>query len=71
MEHDRVRKTFTYRLMPTPAHARALAVTVWRCRELYHAGPAERKVAREHDGVSVTCARQSAHLPGVKQVGPA
>ncbi len=40
-----VRKTFKYRLMPTPAQEQALGTTLWRCRELYNAGLEERKLA--------------------------
>ncbi len=70
MKRDRVRKTFKYRLKPTPAQERALAVVLWRCRELYNAALDERKTAWEKRGVSVTFARQSAQLPGVKEVRP-
>jgi putative transposase len=70
MERDSVRKTFTYRLQPTPQQARMLAVVVWRCRELYNAGLAERKGAWETGGVSATFARQSAQLPASKEVRP-
>jgi putative transposase len=38
------------------------------CRERYHAGLQKRKVAWEHGGASVTFARQSAQLPGRKEV---
>ena len=70
MERDSVRKTFKYRLKPTPAQERALAVVLWRCRELYNAGLEERKAAWEKCGVSVTFALQSAQLPGLKEVRP-
>ena len=70
MERDSVRKTFKYRLKPTPAQERALAVALWRCRELYNAGLEERKAAWEQCGVSVTFAMQSAQLPGIKEVRP-
>ena len=45
MEPQRVRKTFKYKLNPTPEQERALATVVWRCRELYNAGLEERKAA--------------------------
>ncbi len=70
MERDHTRKTFKYRLKPTSAQARALAVVLWRCRELYNAGLEERKAAWEQCGVSVTFARQSAQLPSIKEVRP-
>ncbi len=70
MERDHGRKTFKYRLKPTPAQERALAMVLWRCRELYNAGLEERKAAWEHGGVSVTFAMQSAQPPGLKEVRP-
>jgi hypothetical protein len=45
-----------------------LAGVLSRCRELYNAGLEERKAAWERCGTSVTFARQSAQLPGVKEV---
>src|SRR5215469_15137516 len=70
MEHQSVRKTFKYKLMPTPEQQQALATVVWRCRELYNAGLEERKAAWEKCRVSVTFAMQSAHLPAIKEVRP-
>ena len=40
-----VRKTFKYKLKPTPQQERVMAFVVRRCRELYNAGLQERKVA--------------------------
>jgi putative transposase len=70
MEHQRVHKTYHYKLKPTPDQERALATVVWRCRELYNAGLEERKTAYEKCGVSVNFAMQSAQLPGIKAVRP-
>jgi putative transposase len=70
MEQQRVRKTFKYKLMPTPKQEQALQTVVWRCRELYNAGLEERKAAWEKCHVSVTFAMQSAQLPAIKQVRP-
>jgi hypothetical protein len=42
MEHQSVRKTFKYKLLPTPEQERTLATVLWRCRELYNAGLQER-----------------------------
>jgi hypothetical protein len=60
MEHHHLRKTFKYQLKLTPAQPRALAIVLWRCRELYNAGLQEREVAWENGGTSVTFALQSA-----------
>ena|SRR5215469_13479760 len=68
MEYHAVRKTYKYRLCPTPAQA--LEVVLWRCRELYNAGLEERKASWEKCGVSVNFAMQSAQLPGIKEVRP-
>ena len=70
MECDRGRKTFKYRLKPAPAQERALAMVLWRCRELYNAGLEERKRAWEQCHASVTFAMQSAQLPGLKELRP-
>jgi transposase len=70
MEQQSVRKTFKYKLIPTPEQERAMATVVWRCRELYNAGLQERKAAWEKRGVCVTFAMQSAQLPAIKQVRP-
>jgi putative transposase len=70
MEQQSARKTFKYKLMPTPEQARTLATVLSRCRELYNAGLQERKAAWEQCGVSVTFAMQSAQLPAIKEVRP-
>lgn len=70
MEQQRVRKTYKYKLEPTPAQARALETVLWRCRELYNAALEERKRAWEMRRVSVNFAMQSAQLPAVKEARP-
>ena len=70
MGHNAVRKTFKYKLMPTPGQEQVLGGVVWRCRELYNAGLEERKAAWEKSGVSISFAMQSAQLPGIKAVRP-
>jgi hypothetical protein len=48
----RLRKTYKYKLKPTPEQERALAFVVRRCRELYHAALQEGgvgEVQRERD----------------------
>jgi putative transposase len=64
------RKTFKYKLLPTPVPVQALTTVVWRCRELYNAGLQERTAAWEQCGITVTFAMQSAQLPAIKQVRP-
>jgi putative transposase len=70
MEHQSVRKTYKYKLLPTPEQQRTLETVVWRCRELYNAGLQERRAAWEQCRVSVTFAMQSAQLPAIKEVRP-
>ena len=70
MQQQRVRKTFTYQLVPTPEQERTLETVVWRCRELYNAGLQERTAAWETCRVSVSFAMQSAQLPAIKEVRP-
>src|SRR5258707_14161456 len=72
MEHhtNTIRKTFKYRLTPTPDQEQALETVLWRCRELYNAGIEERKAAWQKCGVSMNFAMQSAQLPGIKAVCP-
>jgi putative transposase len=66
----RIRKTFKYKLKPTPHQERAMAFVVRRCRELYNAALEERREAWHTCGVSATVAGQSAQLPAVKEVRP-
>jgi putative transposase len=69
-QSDCVRKTFKYKLMPTPDQARALEVVVWRCRTLYNAALEQRKTAWERCHVSVTYYQQKAELPDLKAACP-
>jgi putative transposase len=70
MDQQSVRKTYTYKLLPTPEQEQTLAMVLWRCRELYNAGLEERKAAWEKRCVSVSFAMQSAQLPAIKEVRP-
>jgi putative transposase len=70
MDLQTVRKTFKYKLKPTPEQERAMEFVVRRCRELYNAALEERRDAWQKCGVSVTVAGQSAELPAVKEVRP-
>ena len=70
MEELRLRKTYKYKLMPTPTQERALVFVVRRCRGLYNAALEERKEAWRKCGVSVTYHQQKAQLPAIKEVRP-
>src|SRR5690348_7560571 len=70
MEQQFVRKTFKYKLKPTPTQEQALAFVLRRCRELYNAALQERRDAWQKCGVSITAASQSAQLPAIKEARP-
>jgi putative transposase len=70
MDEQRVRKTFTYQLTPTPDQERTLATVVWRCRALSNAGLHERRAAWERCGVWVTFAMHRAQRPASQAVRP-
>ena len=70
MDEQTARKTYKYKLKPTPEQEQAMAFVVRRCRELYNAALQERKEAWQKCGFSVNEAMQSAQLPAVKEVRP-
>src|SRR5215468_2324239 len=70
MDEQTVRKTYTYKLQPTPEQEQAMAFVVRRCRELYNAGLEERREAWRKCGVNITEASQSVQLPALKEVRP-
>src|SRR5271166_4458777 len=70
MEQPTVRKTYKYKLQPTPAQEQTLAFVVRRCRELYNAALHERRGAWQKCRVSINAAHQSAELPAIKEVRP-
>ncbi|HEV2461969.1 MAG TPA: transposase [Ktedonobacterales bacterium] len=65
-----MRKTYKYKLMPTPEQQRALDQVLWRCRMLYNVALEERKTAWERCHVSITYYQQQAELPELKAVCP-
>ena len=64
------RKTFKYRLAPTPEQVAKLDWTLWRCRELYNAALQERKEAWQQCGVSIGYYHQQNDLPAIKELRP-
>jgi putative transposase len=70
MDTQTVRKTYKYKLKPTPEQEQALAFVLRRCRELYNAALQERNEAWEKRRLRVTEAMQSAQLPDIKEVRP-
>jgi hypothetical protein len=65
-----MRKTFKYKLQPTPEQEATLAFVLRRCCELYYAALEERREAWRMCAVSITVAGQSAQLPEIKQARP-
>ena len=66
MDQQSVRKTYKYKLYPTPEQERALETVLYRCRTLYNVALEERKTAWERCGVSVSYYQQKAELPDLK-----
>ncbi|HEV2460534.1 MAG TPA: helix-turn-helix domain-containing protein [Ktedonobacterales bacterium] len=71
MDQQTVRKTFKYKLKPTPEQEQALAGSVRCCRARYHAGLQERRDAWQQCGMSLSAASQRAQLPSIKEIRPA
>jgi putative transposase len=70
MDTQSVRKTYKYRLYPTPTQEVALDTVLWRCRTLYNVALEERKTAWERCGVSLNYHDQANELPDLKQACP-
>lgn len=60
------RKTFKYKLQPTPVQAAQLGATLRVCRELYNAALQERRDAWKMRRVSVTYYQQKVELPEIR-----
>jgi putative transposase len=67
---EHVRKTYKYRLYPTPEQAQALDTVLWRCRTLYNIALEERKTAWDRCGVSLNYYHQANELPDLKAACP-
>jgi putative transposase len=67
---DACRKSFKYKLDPTPEQQAKLDWTLWRCRELYNAALEERKEAWRMRQVSLTYYDQQNQLPALKDLRP-
>lgn len=71
MEQQGIRKTYKYKLNPTPAQAQALEVVLSRCWTLYNVALEQRKTwwQRGHE-VSATYYQQAMELPDLKAACP-
>jgi putative transposase len=65
-----MRKTYKYRLKPTPAQERLLERTLLLCRHVYNAAVGERREAWRMRGIAVTYYQQKAELPEIKAALP-
>src|SRR5215470_15345925 len=65
------RKTFKFRLYPTPKQEQTFLFYLRRCRELYNAGLEERHAFYQMRRSSLSCYTQINELPDLKQVFPA
>jgi putative transposase len=70
MTEQLVRKTYKYKLNPTPEQGLVLDRTLMLCRHVYNAALGERREAWRMRGISVTYYQQKAELPGIKEAMP-
>lgn len=63
---ETVRKSYKYKLKPTPDQERALAETLWRCRTLYNTALEQRLFLWKQRGVSYTRYAQEAELKDLR-----
>jgi putative transposase len=61
-----VRKTFKYKLQPTPDQNRALDEVLWHCRILYNAALEQRITAWQRCSISVSRYQQEAELKAIR-----
>lgn len=66
-----MRKTFRYRLFPTPAQQRKMVQTLRECRGLYNTLLAERRDIYERTGKSPSLYSQQGRFPRIKEANPA
>ena len=66
-----MRKTFQYKLNPTPEQERAMGTVLWRCRTLYTVALEQRKTWWQRgQGIGATYYQQKAELPDLKAASP-
>src|SRR6476661_478095 len=70
MAETSLRKTFKYKLNPTPEQERELERALWRCRTLYNTALEQRKTAYERCGVSLSRYGQEAELKDIRAAIP-
>jgi putative transposase len=70
LEQQSIRKTYRYKLNPSPQQERMLDHTLMLCRHVYNAAIGERREAWRMRSVSVNYYQQKAELPGIKEAMP-
>jgi putative transposase len=70
MTTSTIRKTFKYRLCPTPAQEVVIDRTLMLCRHIYNAAVGERQAAWRMRGISIPYYQQKAELPDIKAAMP-
>ena len=65
-----MRKSYKYKLKPTPEQERVLDETLWRCRTLYNTALEERITAYRQRGVTITRYQQEAELKDIRASMP-
>src|SRR5258706_13479773 len=63
---ESLRKSYKYKLKPTPEQERALELVLWRCRTLYNTALEQRITAWERCHVSVSRSQQEAELKDLR-----
>jgi putative transposase len=70
MEQQTIRKTFKYKLKPSPQQEWEFERVLVLCRHLYNAAVGERREAWRMRRVTITYYQQKAELPGIKEAMP-
>jgi putative transposase len=70
MQQQAVRKTYQYKLNPTPAQERELERVLWACRTLYNVALEQRITAWQRRRVSVSRYQQEAELKDIRAAFP-
>jgi putative transposase len=70
MDRPTVRKTFKYKLVPTPTQERELGRVLGLCRWLYNTALEQRIIAYRREGVSVSRYQQEAELKDLRAAFP-
>jgi putative transposase len=70
MEQQYVRKTYKYKIKPSPQQEQEFERILMLCRHVYNAAIGERREAWRMRGAVVTYYQQKAELPGIKEAMP-